>query len=464
MNQISADKNGPLPEGLLVAWYGDDFTGAAAVMEVLTFAGLPSLLFLEPPTPAQLKSFPDLRGIGVASVARSKSPEWMDGTLPSVFNQLRELNPQILHYKVCSTLDSSPDTGSIGRAIEIGANCMSTDMIPVLVAAPQMRRYQCFGHLFASSGDEISRLDRHPVMSRHPVTPMTESDVARHIAKQSNRLNTQLLSLEALSAGDEILSLDRPAVGSLTAVSIDSIDASSEAAAGHAIWRARKQCPFVVGSQGIEFALVEHWLQIGQLSRREPAEGVGQSERMVSVSGSVSPTTADQIAWSTANGFEGIEFDAVQVCGDEASLENEIGRVVEKSLQAFSNGQDPLIYTASGPEDPSVARFLEAVETSDIEMSTANQTIGEALGRALRLVLEQSGTKRAVVSGGDTSGYATRQLDIFALSALAPTIPGASIFRAHAEGTMDGLELALKGGQMGTPDYFGWVRDGGGTR
>ena len=99
-----------------------------------------------------------------------------------------------------------------------------------------------------------------------------------------------------------------------------------------------------------------------------------------------------------------------------------------------------------------------------MDMSTANRIIGEALGRVLYRVLEQSSAQRAVVSGGDTSGFATRQLGIFALSALAPTVPGASIFRAHSDGPMDGLELALKGGQMGTPGYFGWVRDGGGAR
>ncbi|WP_039966012.1 nucleotide-binding domain containing protein [Roseobacter sp. MED193] len=72
--------------------------------------------------------------------------------------------------------------------------------------------------------------------------------------------------------------------------------------------------------------------------------------------------------------------------------------------------------------------------------------------------------RRAVVSGGDTSGHATRQLGIYALTALAPTIPGAALFQAHAEGPMDGLQLALKGGQMGSHDYFGWIRSGGGPR
>jgi uncharacterized protein YgbK (DUF1537 family) len=141
-----------------------------------------------------------------------------------------------------------------------------------------------------------------------------------------------------------------------------------------------------------------------------------------------------------------------------------IDRAVETALSALSEGQDPLIHTAEGPEDPAVEKFKRAVSGSAVDMPAANQMIGEALGISLHRILERSGTRRAVVSGGDTSGHATRQLGIFALSALAPTIPGAALFRAHADGPMDGLELALKGGQMGSQDYFGWVRDGGGTR
>jgi 3-oxoisoapionate kinase len=44
-----------LPDGVLLAFYGDDFTGSSAVMEVMTFAGLPAVMFVESPTPAQLQ-------------------------------------------------------------------------------------------------------------------------------------------------------------------------------------------------------------------------------------------------------------------------------------------------------------------------------------------------------------------------------------------------------------------------
>ena len=45
------------------------------------------------------------------------------------------------------------------------------------VGAPQLKRYTAFGHLFAGYQGQTYRIDRHPVMSRHPVTPMDEADL-----------------------------------------------------------------------------------------------------------------------------------------------------------------------------------------------------------------------------------------------------------------------------------------------
>ena len=136
-----------------------------------------------------------------------------------------------MNYKVCSTLDSSPEIGSIGRAIEIGADLFSLQVVPVLVAAPQMRRYQCFGHLFAGMEEAVFRLDQHPVMSSHPVTPIDESDVAKHVSKQSDRLDFPRVNLEALASADGGRRSAKPAVeGRIAAVGLDSADAGSESA------------------------------------------------------------------------------------------------------------------------------------------------------------------------------------------------------------------------------------------
>ena len=173
-----------LPPGTLIAFYGDDFTGSTAVAEVLTFAGLPTVLFLDVPTAEQSARFAGWPGIGIAGVARSMSPAWMERTLPPVFEHLRSLSAPITHYKVCSTLDSAPHVGSIGRAVELAAPRLGGRWHPLVLAAPAIARYQAFGTLFAAVEGEAFRLDRHPTMSRHPVTPMHEADVRRHLARQ----------------------------------------------------------------------------------------------------------------------------------------------------------------------------------------------------------------------------------------------------------------------------------------
>ena len=67
--------------------------------------------------------------------------------------------------------------------------------------APPLRRYTVFGNHFAAAGDEMFRLDRHPTMSRHPVTPMHEADLRVHLSRQT-QANIGLMSLPEL-AGDE---------------------------------------------------------------------------------------------------------------------------------------------------------------------------------------------------------------------------------------------------------------------
>jgi uncharacterized protein YgbK (DUF1537 family) len=81
--------------------------------------------------------------------------------------------------------------------------------------------------------------------------------------------------------------------------------------------------------------------------------------------------------------------------------------------------------------------------------------IGEALGRALSMILEHKDLTRVVVAGGDTSGHVARGLGIEALEMVASTAPGAPLCRIHAPGSArDGMEIVFKGGQVGGLDYF----------
>src|SRR3954449_157731 len=104
---------------LLIGFYGDDFTGSTDAMEALTLAGVRTALFIDPPDAARLARYPGLRAVGVAGLTRSMPPDEMDATLRPVLGKLKALAAPIVHYKVCSTFDSSPRVGSIGRVIDL---------------------------------------------------------------------------------------------------------------------------------------------------------------------------------------------------------------------------------------------------------------------------------------------------------------------------------------------------------
>src|SRR4030095_7826732 len=176
---------------ILLAFYGDDFTGSTDALEFINKAGAKTVLFTEPPTTEQLKSFPGLDAYGVAGKTRALDPGEMEKILVPAFERMKTIGAKHIHYKVCSTFDSSPTVGSIGKAIDCGAEVFNSNMIPVLGGMPALGRYCVFGNLFARMGigsnGKIYRIDQHPSMSKHPVTPMGESDLRIHLGRQTNK-------------------------------------------------------------------------------------------------------------------------------------------------------------------------------------------------------------------------------------------------------------------------------------
>lgn len=446
-----------LPPGPLIAFYGDDFTGSSAAMEVLAFAGLETILFLAPPTQERLARFAHYRAIGVAGVARSRPPEWMDEHLPPVFEQLAGIGAPVVHYKVCSTFDSAPHIGNIGRAAEI-ARRRFPGWIPLVVSDPGMGRFQAFGNLFAHANGVGYRLDRHPTMAAHPTTPMHEADLGRHLAAQTD-LRVGLVDFASMKRGRADALLAQEIERGAAIVSVDVLDPETLREAGRLIWERGAAQQFVLGSQGVEQALVAHWRAAGLMPLTSASVGCARVERLAAVSGSVSPITAAQIEHACARGFEPIVLDA-RLAVHEEPLAAEVRRVTALGREAIARGRDPLVFTATGPDDPRVAAFREAVRASGTPIAAVNDRLGAALGDILNALVRQCGLRRVVISGGDTSSHAASRLGIDALTAIAPLSPGVPLCRAHSpDPAIDGLEIALKGGQTGAPDFFTAVRD-----
>ena len=410
-----------------LSFYGDDFTGSTDALESLALAGLRTMLFTSVPTRQQLAEHRDLEALGVAGMTRSMPPDEMERTLRPALTALRELAAPIVHYKVCSTFDSSPTVGSIGRVIDVAWEIFEPAFIPVLVGAPALGRYCLFGNLFARCGPESEpyRLDRHPSMSRHPVTPMNEADLRVHLSKQT-RKRIGLFDIVQLTSGDADERFERLLQSEPQVVLIDVLDESQLATIGGILSRhATTDRPlFVVGSSAVEAALCLHW-------KTQPAapRPVAPVTPLLAVCGSCSPVTAAQIERAVNDGFVPVTMDTKAV-GAVTDLLNS-GRCVVLHTQGLS-GQE--------------------------------QNIGEKLSRTVHDVMERTSLLRVVIAGGDTSGHVARALGIQSLQVVAPLTPGAPLCRAAAPGSAaDGVEFVFKGGQIGPVDFFSVVRNGRGT-
>ncbi|WP_430252362.1 four-carbon acid sugar kinase family protein [Neorhizobium sp. DAR64860/K0K1] len=439
---------------LLLSFYGDDFTGSTDVMEALASNGIATVLFLGRPDGDMLERFKDCRALGIAGSSRSETPEWMEAHLTPALAWLQNQHAEICHYKVCSTFDSSPTIGNIGKAIEIGKRLFNQPCVPVVVGAPQLKRYTAFGHLFAAYQGKVYRIDRHPVMSRHPVTPMDEADLTLHLGKQTS-LPIRLADLATLTAAGSDALVDAQRYEAPSICILDVEGDATQLAAGRQLLRQKAATDglFVAGSSGVEYAVINAWRNEGVIGEKTEFPSPGPVDRIAVVSGSVSPTTERQIRTAASEGFDTVGVDPLALLGEEG--DRVVESAVARGISSLSAGRSVVLNTALGPS---------ADRGGEIDrVPGARHCLGRSLGVILRRLVEQEGLKRAVIAGGDTSSHALLELRIEALTTLLPLpqTPGSPLCTAHGNyRPTNGLQIALKGGQVGTDSYFAQIRDG----
>ena len=424
-----------------LVWYGDDFTGATDTLGTAARAGLHALLFLKTPDAALLARAGALDVVGIAGAARAMSPEEMRAELQPVAALFRSIGARVLHYKTCSTFDSAPQIGSIGAAIAVLRHAVETPWTAIVGGQPNLGRYCLFGHLFAAagSGGEVHRLDRHPTMSRHPVTPMHESDLRRHLAAQGVARVASVPYTAASGPARLQAALDGALGTAPDAVLFDVSAAAELEAIGAVLWaQAEVATLLAVGPSSVVQALAaftgrgtsKPGATASPPARRvEPATGP-----VLVMAGSMSPVSAQQVA--AAQAFDRLTLDADALAHADATA---LDRYADALAGPLAAGRH-LLVTLPG-----------AVLAGDAD----GRDLARAGGALLARVLARVPLRRVGIAGGDTSSHAVQALDAWGLSYEADIGAGAALCRLHSDvPSLDGMEIMLKGGQMGTADVF----------
>lgn len=407
-----------------ICFYGDDVTGSTDAMANFARWGLDTRLVFDAAAIAGLPGEPDV--VGVAGKSRSLPSSEIAGELLPVLNVFASLCPEFVQYKVCSTFDSSPEVGSIGRACEVASDRFGRRAIPVLAAQPDLGRWTLFSNHFARASDgRVYRLDRHPTMSAHPVTPMQEADLRELLKRQTAELPVCGVHFPDLASYPDLAgSHPGPIV-------LDGAQNADLRLAGQLLRSGERTVPlFAVGSGGLSYALGSAFKV-----REVQPEPVGEAGPVLAVSGSCSPDTARQIRNAVEAGWRAIDL---KVDGAEKA-----GLIARRSL---AEGRSVVVYSALGAPKPA---------------ETASH-IGLQLGKVAELAIE--GCRRLLVAGGDTAGDVMRVIGGTELS-YAGLVGGRQgtctlcLLRTSSQ-SLRRLQVVLKGGQIGGPGFFEEVRLG----
>ena len=363
------------------------------------------------------------------------------------------LGVQVMHYKVCSTFDSAPQTGSIGVALRTLREYCANDLVAVIGGQPNLRRYCVFGELFAAAGandraQSIYRIDRHPTMSRHPVTPMNEADLRVHLRRQGVE-NVQSIDWRSYAGGEAELNAD---VGQRLdskpdALLFDVLDETHLRAIGRLIARrAAESAPLLaVGASSVAqaYAMARENAAEHAIAESQATPPLARARGPVFVlAGSLSPLTEVQIGAS--HSYLRVELDPLQMTGHAAS--DYLAARVTAIAAALRDGRNVLAFTARRPSSG----------------AGALPPLAHACASLLQQVTRSVRLHRIGIAGGDTSSLAVRALGAWGLSYLAPLSAGVTVCRLHADrAELDGMEVMLKGGQMGDTDLFEQLLGGG---
>lgn len=443
-----------------LVFYGDDFTGASDNAAQYARHGLRTLLFFSNPDAKALKKAAQSYDvIGVAGTARSLPPIDLADELMPVLDNFRQLGVNFIQYKCCSTFDSSPSVGSLGEAIRLMRARWPQSFVPVVAATPEFGRYTLFGHHYARAGDQVYRLDRHPVMSRHPVTPMHESDLGKLLTEQGfqPQQRIDLRQLDSCEGRPNAL-LDQLAESD-SAV-FDGYTQRQVMTAAASLWQlsaSRTIC--AMAAQGLAHALGAHLREQGQIAAPEPSHTLAPVDRLLVLSGSCSALSAAQIDWAIDAGFTGLRITPEQLVSAQEATRQSLQR---QMLEALSQGQSVVLYTAKGPDDDHVAAMQGHLPAGVSAPAFIAHRIGQLYAQLARAAFVEAGLTRIVVAGGDSSSFTMRQLGAIALEIKASHFTqNAHVCTLSSQDTeIHGKEVLLKGGQVGTPDLYGVMLKG----
>jgi 3-dehydrotetronate 4-kinase len=398
----------------------DDYTGGTDVAAALRRHGLRTvLLFGAPDDSMQLQ---DCDAVVVALKSRALDAARAVKLSLDAQGWLSGRGVDQVYFKYCSTFDST-DVGNIGPVADALLQAAAESVTIICPAAPEHGRTLYNGHLFV--GD---RLLSESSMARHPLTPMTDSDIVAVLRRQTPH-PVALIPLPVVRRGSaeiavRIAALRADGVRYIVIDAMDEADLLAIAAAG-------VDLGVITGSAGLAGALGKV-LHDRDLNCVDPPSVPAPAGPIAIFAGSCSQATLGQVAHAIER-YPSYRLDP---------------RTVENTTDLYP---DALAWMAENLGTTPVLMYSSAPAS---ERGPADATVAAELERmmgGLAAAAVAGGAHRIIVAGGETSGAVVDALGVKAVLVNAEMdtgVPWCSTVDTNP------VTLLLNSGNFGKPDLL----------
>ncbi len=415
---------------VLLGCIADDFTGGTDLAGMLVKAGMRTVQMIGVP---QEPLGDDIDAVVVALKSRTAPVDEAIAESLAALRALQKEGCKQFYFKYCSTFDSTAK-GNIGPVGEALLQALGSNFTIACPAFPANARTIYKGYLFV--GDLLLS---DSGMRNHPLTPMTDASLVRHLQSQVKgkvgltEHSTVLKGEVAIRARFKALQAEGCNFTVVDALSNDDLMSIGLACADMSL---------VTAGSGIALGLPQNFRRAGLLADGLVADALPTTGGLRAVvSGSCSIATQGQVA-AMRDKQPAFNVDPFEL----ARGTDVVGAALAWAASRVKDGP-VLIYATATPE---------AVKAVQAQLGTekAGSLVEDALaGIAKGLV--NLGVGQLIVAGGETAGAVVKALGITGLR-IGPEIdPGVPwTVGISKDVSQKPLALALKSGNFGTPDFF----------
>lgn len=411
---------------MLLGCIADDFTGATDLANTLVKSGMNTVQSIG--IPDDDLSFDGVDALVVALKSRTIPAHDAIGQSLDALRYLQSAGAKQFIFKYCSTFDSTDD-GNIGPVADALLDELGEEFTIACPAFPATGRSIYKGYLFVGDG-----LLSESGMENHPLTPMTDANLVRVLARQTSHkvglveYATVANGANAISAAFNQFRADGTRHAIVDALTDDDL---------HEVGAALADTKLITGGSGVAIGLAENFRKSGDLAAGTDPQLPDVKGRAAVIAGSCSKMTRAQVAY-TEKLWPTFNIDPVAIAaGDD---------VVAQAL-SWANEQPAdspvLIYSSA---DPKIISDIQAKYGRD----AAGEMVEDVMGQ-IAVGLIASGVSKLVVAGGETSGAVVQALNVRALR-IGPEIDPGVPWTETLGG--EPLALALKSGNFGAENFF----------